>query len=96
LIGNRRCRPSLAIDRRGRELEGSQHGPGSIYFASDDITSERKEDLEHPTQRHVRKKLGSYIRTNRLQIEWIALGYTAERFWTARRRRIAALESQPG
>ena len=38
--------------------------------------------LEHPPQRHVRKKLESFIRTNRLQLEWIAFGFTAESFWT--------------
>jgi hypothetical protein len=64
----------------GRELCGSQPGPGWIYFASHDITSERKEDLEHPPQRHVRKKLVSFIRTNRHQLEWIAFGCTAKLF----------------
>ena len=59
LIGNCRCRPSPATGRRGRQPGGSQHGPGWFYCAGPDITSERKEDLEHPPQRHVRKKLVS-------------------------------------
>ena len=37
-------------------------------------------DLEHPPQRHVRKKLESFVRTNRLYLEWIALGCTAKLF----------------
>jgi len=49
--------------------------------------------LEHPPQRHVRKKLESYIRTNRLQLEWIAFGFTAQSFWIIPQRLIAGLES---
>jgi hypothetical protein len=67
--------------------------PRLDYFASDDITSERNNNLEHPPQRHVRKKLDPFTRDNRLHIEWIALGCTAESFWTARWRWIIALES---
>ena len=36
---------AVGKDRRGRELGGSQHGPGSIYFAGHDITSERKKKI---------------------------------------------------
>jgi hypothetical protein len=44
------------FDRRGRELNGSKHGPGSFYPAND-ITNERKKNLATPPQPHVRKKL---------------------------------------
>lgn len=58
------------------------------------ITSERN-DLEHPPQRHVRKKLDSdFDRRAVLQLEWIALGLTAKCFWTAPHRLNARLESQ--
>src|SRR5215831_15952709 len=78
------CRPSLArwpsarTDRRGRELCGSLHGPGWIYFAGHDITSERKKDFgtSAPTTRP--QKTGVLHQDNRLQLEWIVLGCTAE------------------
>jgi hypothetical protein len=57
------------------------------------LRNEKAKYLEHPPQRHVRKKLESFIRTNRLHLEWIALGRTAKSFWTAAKRLISRLES---
>jgi hypothetical protein len=51
-------------------------------------------NLEHPPQRHVRKKLVSLYRDNRLRLEWIALGFTEKCFWTVRWRWIIELESR--
>jgi hypothetical protein len=85
----------------GRELKGSlsvrlvltrggrPQGP---------ITNQRKElnnNLATPPQPHVRKKLESRLaRDNRLRFEWIALGFTAQSFWTGTRRWIVSLESK--
>jgi hypothetical protein len=48
--------------------------------------------LEHPPQRHVRKKLDPFIGDNRHQLEWIALGFTAELFLD----RLAAFDCAAG
>jgi hypothetical protein len=68
--------------------------PRLVYLAGDDITSERIIDLEHPPQRHVRKKLEPRPdRDNRLHFEWIALGRTESSFWTAAGSRLAGIRS---
>jgi len=51
-------------------------------------------DLEHPPQRHVRKKLDSdFDRRAAFHFEWIAFGLTVMRFWTVTWRLIRSLES---
>lgn len=70
--------------------------PRLVYLAGQPqhITSEPIGNLEHPPQRHVRKKLASRPdRDSRLQFEWIALGLTERSFWTVRWRWISGLES---
>ena len=83
----------------GRELNGS---PSSRLVLTrggrpqGPITNQRKElknNLATPPQPHVRKKLEPPV-GSRLRFEWIALGFTAQSFWTGTRRWIASLESK--
>ena len=84
----------------GARAEGSL-SPRLVYFAGHDITSERKKNLEpRNTWWNIRpdgtsaKNWGPFNGTTAIDLEWIALGCTAESFWTARRRWIVALESR--
>jgi hypothetical protein len=77
----------------GRELKGSL-SPRLVLTGRRRHHFGTKNILEHPPQRHVRKKLVSLHRTTAIDLEWIALGLTEKSFWTVHWRWISELESQ--
>jgi len=98
LNGSCRCRLWLANDGRPQGPPGPRAGWLAARPRLDLLCRPRhhfrtkEKDLEHPPQRHVRKKLKSLIRTNRLHLEWIALGCTVKLFLD----RLAAFDCEAG
>ncbi len=97
LIGNSGQRPSLAVGRRGRELNGSPIAPGSFSWPA----AESQHNLGtkmigrlRPQDKSAKNWSPDPIGAAVITFEWLVQGGTAKSFWVARWRLITALENR--